>query len=129
MSNLLVITTSSESLERSDNLIIIMIHEILFANYSTKTLHLQHKTYPGQPKPRLFTVGRLDVATTGLIIVTNDGMLCKKLLMAASLLGLPHKKIRVKRIDLELFAKLHCFLFSGDFAQSISHPSSGISKE
>lgn len=48
-----------------------------------------HKTYPGQPKPRLFTVGRLDVATTGLIIVTNDG----------------------------------------DFAQSISHPSSGISKE
>ncbi|CAK9313417.1 unnamed protein product [Citrullus colocynthis] len=47
------------------------------------------KTHPGQPKPRLFTVGRLDVATTGLIIVTNDG----------------------------------------DFAQSISHPSSGLSKE
>ncbi|KAI5057369.1 hypothetical protein GOP47_0027384 [Adiantum capillus-veneris] len=28
---------------------------------------------PGVPKPRLFTVGRLDVATTGLLFVTNDG--------------------------------------------------------
>lgn len=41
------------------------------------------------PKPRLFTVGRLDVATTGLIIVTNDG----------------------------------------DFAQSLAHPSSELSRE
>lgn len=31
------------------------------------------KKNPGQQTPRLFTVGRLDVATTGLIIVTNDG--------------------------------------------------------
>ncbi|XP_042043289.1 putative ribosomal large subunit pseudouridine synthase SVR1, chloroplastic isoform X1 [Salvia splendens] len=31
------------------------------------------KRNPGTPKPRLFTVGRLDVNTTGLIIVTNDG--------------------------------------------------------
>ncbi|KAK9705129.1 hypothetical protein RND81_07G034900 [Saponaria officinalis] len=31
------------------------------------------KRFPGELKPRLFTVGRLDVATTGLIIVTNDG--------------------------------------------------------
>lgn len=47
------------------------------------------KKSPGQPKPRLFTVGRLDVATTGLIILTNDG----------------------------------------EFAQRISHPSSGLTKE
>ncbi|CAI9091155.1 OLC1v1026102C2 [Oldenlandia corymbosa var. corymbosa] len=34
---------------------------------------------PGLPKPRLFTVGRLDVATTGLIIVTNDGDFAQKI--------------------------------------------------
>lgn len=34
---------------------------------------------PGAPKPRLFTIGRLDVATTGLIIVTNDGDFAQKL--------------------------------------------------
>ncbi|KAG2326413.1 hypothetical protein Bca4012_035378 [Brassica carinata] len=37
------------------------------------------KRNPGTPKPRLFTVGRLDVATTGLIIVTNDGDFAQKL--------------------------------------------------
>lgn len=36
------------------------------------------KRHPGLPKPRLFTVGRLDVATTGLIIVTNDGEFAQK---------------------------------------------------
>ncbi|XP_039829308.1 putative ribosomal large subunit pseudouridine synthase SVR1, chloroplastic isoform X3 [Panicum virgatum] len=39
----------------------------------------QNKIQPGLPKPRLFTVGRLDVATTGLIIVTNDGEFAQKL--------------------------------------------------
>ncbi|XP_078427604.1 pseudouridine synthase family protein [Wolffia australiana] len=34
---------------------------------------------PGVPKPRLFTVGRLDVSTTGLIVVTNDGDFAQKL--------------------------------------------------
>ncbi|KAL2525882.1 pseudouridine synthase family protein [Abeliophyllum distichum] len=38
-----------------------------------------NKQNPGLPKPRLFTVGRLDVATTGLIIVTNDGEFAQKL--------------------------------------------------
>ncbi|KAG6515667.1 hypothetical protein ZIOFF_026096 [Zingiber officinale] len=37
------------------------------------------KSNPGIPKPRLFTVGRLDVATTGLIIVTNDGDFTQKI--------------------------------------------------
>ncbi|KAL5218724.1 hypothetical protein ABZP36_019408 [Zizania latifolia] len=38
-----------------------------------------NKVQPGVPKPRLFTVGRLDVATAGLIIVTNDGEFAQKL--------------------------------------------------
>ncbi|CAH9080370.1 unnamed protein product [Cuscuta epithymum] len=37
-----------------------------------------NRKHPGEPKPRLFTVGRLDVATSGLIIVTNDGEFAQK---------------------------------------------------
>ncbi|KAG0561307.1 hypothetical protein KC19_9G053800 [Ceratodon purpureus] len=47
------------------------------------------KKNPGGVRPRLFTVGRLDVATSGLLLITNDG----------------------------------------DFAQRVSHPSSGLTKE
>ncbi|KAE8672025.1 Pseudouridine synthase family protein isoform 2 [Hibiscus syriacus] len=47
----------------------------LFEDY----LKTWDKINPGSPKPRLFTVGRLDVATTGLIIVTNDGDFAQKL--------------------------------------------------
>ncbi|XP_029119770.1 putative ribosomal large subunit pseudouridine synthase SVR1, chloroplastic isoform X4 [Elaeis guineensis] len=42
-------------------------------------LCFQNKTNPGIPKPRLFTVGRLDVATTGLILLTNDGDFAQRL--------------------------------------------------
>ncbi|KAJ1693896.1 hypothetical protein LUZ63_010594 [Rhynchospora breviuscula] len=38
-----------------------------------------HRKHQGIPKPRLYTVGRLDVATTGLIIVTNDGDFAQRL--------------------------------------------------
>ncbi|KAF3328196.1 RNA pseudouridine synthase [Carex littledalei] len=38
-----------------------------------------HRKHQGIPKPRLFTVGRLDVATTGLIVVTNDGEFAQRL--------------------------------------------------
>ncbi|XP_057426201.1 putative ribosomal large subunit pseudouridine synthase SVR1, chloroplastic isoform X2 [Lotus japonicus] len=48
---------------------------ILFDDY----LKSWGKNHPGIPTPRLFTVGRLDVATTGLIIVTNDGDFAQKL--------------------------------------------------
>ncbi|XP_077220797.1 pseudouridine synthase family protein isoform X2 [Tasmannia lanceolata] len=42
---------------------------------------------PGLPKPRLFTVGRLDVATIGLIIVTNDGDFAQRLAHPSSKLS------------------------------------------
>jgi 23S rRNA pseudouridine2605 synthase len=34
---------------------------------------------PFRPKHRLFPVGRLDVNTTGVILLTNDGILCYRL--------------------------------------------------
>lgn len=57
------------------NIIYSLIYLLLcLLNPLCDTLHFQNKQNPGVPKPRIFTVGRLDVATTGLIILTNDGM-------------------------------------------------------
>lgn len=79
--------------------------------------HVQNKLQPGVPKPRLFTVGRLDVATTGLIIVTNDGNF---VVHAREYLGISSLAIQ----GIKLVA-----LLSGEFAQKVSHPSSNITKE
>ena len=37
------------------------------------TENVWRRANPRLPPPRLFTVGRLDVASTGLLFVTNDG--------------------------------------------------------
>ncbi|KAM0904819.1 hypothetical protein ACQ4PT_017804 [Festuca glaucescens] len=76
-----------------------------------------NKLQPGTPKPRLFTVGRLDVATTGLIVVTNDGNF---IILGRKYLG---RNILIIQ-DLNLVA-----LLSGEFAQKVAHPSSNITKE
>lgn len=51
-----------------------LMQQLYILIFVINCLHLQDTINPGLPRPRLFTVGRLDVATTGLIIVTNDGM-------------------------------------------------------
>ncbi|XP_027367427.1 putative ribosomal large subunit pseudouridine synthase SVR1, chloroplastic isoform X2 [Abrus precatorius] len=75
------------------------------------------KKHPGVPAPRLFTVGRLDVATTGLIIVTNDGDFAQKLSHPSSNLskeyiatvdGLVHKRHLVTISEGTSIEGVHC---------------------
>jgi hypothetical protein len=65
---------------------------IFFANFYA---YLQNKIQPGLPKPRFFTVGRLDVATSGLIIITNDGNLIvlDNIYLENGSLGYPRSKL------------------------------------
>ncbi|XP_054821793.1 putative ribosomal large subunit pseudouridine synthase SVR1, chloroplastic isoform X2 [Prosopis cineraria] len=75
------------------------------------------KRNPGVPKPRLFTVGRLDVATTGLIIVTNDGDFAQRLSHPSSNLskeyiatidGAVHKRHLIAISEGTTIEGLHC---------------------
>uniref|UniRef100_A0A803KUQ1 RNA-binding S4 domain-containing protein n=1 Tax=Chenopodium quinoa TaxID=63459 RepID=A0A803KUQ1_CHEQI len=72
---------------------------------------------PGEPKPRLFTVGRLDVATTGLIIITNDGDFAQRVSHPSSNLtkeyiatvnGEVHKRHLVAIIQGTIIDGVHC---------------------
>lgn len=83
----------------------------------------QNKRNPGVPKPRLFTVGRLDVATTGLIIVTNDGIYISGVCNGWILCLLSLLWWRNPCIFICLYA------VTGEFAHKLSHPSSNLSKE
>ncbi|PKA48039.1 23S rRNA pseudouridine2604 synthase [Apostasia shenzhenica] len=76
-----------------------------------------NKLNPGIPKPRLFTVGRLDVATTGLIIVTNDGDFAQQLShpsskflkeYIASIEGVVHRKHLVSMSEGTAVDGVHC---------------------
>lgn len=51
----------------------------LFEEYFRKEESKASATKKTAGRPRLFTVGRLDVATTGLIFVTNDGQWAQKI--------------------------------------------------
>ncbi|KAK7391398.1 hypothetical protein VNO78_19814 [Psophocarpus tetragonolobus] len=75
------------------------------------------KKHPGVPTPRLFTVGRLDVATTGLIIVTNDGDFAQKISHPSSNLskeyiatvdGLVHKRHLIAISEGTTVEGVHC---------------------
>ncbi|XP_031120186.1 putative ribosomal large subunit pseudouridine synthase SVR1, chloroplastic [Ipomoea triloba] len=74
-----------------------------------------NKRHPGEPKPRLFTVGRLDVATTGLIIVTNDGEFAHKISHPSSNLS----KEYIATIDGEVNKRHLIAISEGTFIEGV----------
>lgn len=75
-----------------------------------------HKGQNALP-PRFFTVGRLDAQTTGLIFVTNDGEVLDQHCICDANSALAGNGDN---------ARTAC---TGQWAQSVQHPSSGLTRE
>ena len=63
-------------------------------------------TVDEQTKKTLFTVGRLDVPTTGLLIVTNDGKLAQKILQPTKEITKKYKVLLKKPLTDSMIASL-----------------------
>jgi 16S rRNA U516 pseudouridylate synthase RsuA-like enzyme len=75
----------------------------------------------GRLPPRLFTVGRLDVASTGLIFVTNDGRQ-----QSSNMCG-PHALLPSPQTELLIACCTGCV--AGHWANQVIHPSGNLTKE
>ncbi|MDH3004877.1 MAG: rRNA pseudouridine synthase [Candidatus Shikimatogenerans sp. JK-2022] len=74
-------------------------------NFKRKTVmsYIPPKIYK---KFRIYPVGRLDKNTTGLLLLTNDGFLCNKLLHPKNKIIKKYKVILNKNINIETLIKL-----------------------